>query len=134
METNTKPQSFNFTPDVIEAFTQGDCWVLSLALADHGYPVVTSSFGAHWWNHAANMLPSGHIVDITGIHEAKDWSHHWAVYADARDDEMHIRDWDTDHFKVMTDLLFVQSKTGPMFADISNQVDGYVHEIVSMIA
>lgn len=66
---------FGFDPDIIQSFTDGDCWYLMAELEKRGYPAVKVgtmqqfAIGHHWWCvHGLNLLPDGRLFDITGVY------------------------------------------------------------------
>lgn len=60
----------SFPDDVVEAFTEGDCWRLALAIERvYGYEMVFYGNKGeldNTWCHALNRLPDGRMVDING--------------------------------------------------------------------
>jgi hypothetical protein len=78
---------FAFPQNVIEAFTQGDCVELAIALHNAtGYPVVTISGPENWeFVHAAVRTPEGQILDIEGLWDEASWMDRWKGAFDAQD-------------------------------------------------
>lgn len=77
---------FNFAADVIEAFTEGDCWALAEEVQKiTGWDIVAIGFNGdgkvfpteRYWEHMANRRPDGLILDITGLHAKKSWLEGW---------------------------------------------------------
>lgn len=71
---------FNFPPDVIRAFTQGDCNFLAWTLhAKYGYPLVHffDEGDPYWWTHFACELPDRAVFDIKGIYSFEAAQHLW---------------------------------------------------------
>lgn len=80
------PNQFGFAAEVIEAFTDGDCWALATALRlKTGWDIVALGFESEaemppakrGWEHMAVRRPDGLILDITGLHAAEDWLTGW---------------------------------------------------------
>ncbi len=72
---------FEFPAEVVEAFTDGDCALLAVALHDlTGYPLVTASseLDDRQWYHAGVLLPSGGVLDIRGVSSVTVWLEFWA--------------------------------------------------------
>lgn len=78
---------FDFAADVIEAFTEGDCWALAEEVqALTGWDIVaigmddephSKPVSERYWEHMANRRPDGLILDITGLHNDKHWLEGW---------------------------------------------------------
>lgn len=77
---------FDFAEDVIEAFTEGDCWALAEEVQKlTGWDIVAIGFkgdgkvspAERYWEHMANRRPDGLILDITGLHNEKRWLEGW---------------------------------------------------------
>lgn len=98
----TTPDScvFAFTPDVITAFTEGDCWELARQInMIAGHTIVTaSSSTSDAWYHAANMLPDGRIVDIEGIWSEAVWLKKWQGEASYEMDGLFAATWTHKEF------------------------------------
>lgn len=70
--------------DLVETFTEGDCWVLALEIEkNYGFPIIVITDGFTeddegqfetdaGWTHALNLLPDGRFIDIKGIYEGHD--------------------------------------------------------------
>lgn len=75
-----------FTPNEQEAFSFGDCWLLTRALHNiTGWQMVavgcTGGKDAgilRDWTHIAVRTPEGLILDITGLHTDEDIERQWA--------------------------------------------------------
>lgn len=76
-----------FTPEIINSFNYGDCWVLALILKRiTGWNMVgvgvqgqSQAGGMREWCHIAVQTPTGEIVDINGIHEPEEFLYDWQV-------------------------------------------------------
>ena len=80
--------SFDFSDDVIEAFTEGDCWALAheiSALTGWGIFAVGGQYdydsaetvADRGWDHMFVRHPSGYLVDIEGVHTDKAMVDYW---------------------------------------------------------
>lgn len=72
--------SFAFPENIVDAFTKGDCWEFARTIAKYySYPVITAAVKAdeEYWNHAANLLPDGTVIDIEGIWSPEVWIDSW---------------------------------------------------------
>ena len=70
------------TPDTIEAFTCGDCWMLARAIHDISkWDMVLYNPYPHrdldYWEHVAVRMPDGLILDIEGAHTEDDFLQRW---------------------------------------------------------
>lgn len=77
---------FDFAADVIEAFTEGDCWALAEEVQKlTGWDIVGlgtadeagRSASERYWEHMAVRRPDGSILDITGLHGERGWLEGW---------------------------------------------------------
>lgn len=71
--------AFSFDSEVVDDYTCGDCWLLAAAVKDvTGLPFVAYFDKADGqWNHVANRLPDGRIVDIEGVWTPEAWAEKW---------------------------------------------------------
>jgi hypothetical protein len=95
-----------FAPEVVEAFTDGDCWELARVIGlEFGLPIVTANIAdePEYWHHAANRLPDGTILDIEGVWTEAQWL---AVWGERRSDsggEYITAEWTNDEWKAEID-------------------------------
>lgn len=121
---------FNFSDEVNEAFTCGDCWHLARTM--HllaGYPVVTFNhfvYGPDLWAHAANLLPDGRIVDIEGIWSEKDWRKKWSGIMGADVETTYARQWNLEQWNEECDFDME-------YPQISKDAQGYAQEIIAQL-
>lgn len=76
---------FRIAPEVVEAFTFGDCWALALAMTTRtGWSVVTLVSGEDPmdWYHCGVHTPEGTILDIQGEWDEQDWVEHWEDFSE----------------------------------------------------
>jgi hypothetical protein len=80
---------FKVTENTREAFTNGDCWALALAVRQlTGLPLVFSSPDPDGydedpeflWDHVAVTLPDGTVLDVDGIEERERWADSWGSF------------------------------------------------------
>lgn len=99
--TKTRPApvvAFDFSSDVIDTFTAGDCWKLAqLVNAEAGFTIVTMSDNHDGWCHVANLLPGGLILDIEGIWETEAWIEKWEIWL--LGETRYIRQWVPSEFE-----------------------------------
>jgi hypothetical protein len=84
--------SFHLDPELIEAFSLGDCWHLAKMLESlTGWEVHALSYDAELaltepeaveWEHMVVRHPSGYLVDITGVYTDEALLERW--FADRR--------------------------------------------------
>jgi hypothetical protein len=121
--------SFNYSSEVVEAFTEADCWELArLVQQTSGYGIVTASSSRSYrnWYHVGNRLPDGTILDIEGIWDETEWLSAWATRMDFEDDPIFIAvDWDYVSF-----LADINSKNIVVWFDLSLNADEYAWEII----
>lgn len=79
-------QSFSFPKETVQAFTEGDCWVLAEEVRKMtGWEKVAVGYDDteegqkpdFYWLHVANRLPDGRLLDITGIHSDEEFIDRW---------------------------------------------------------
>lgn len=76
-----------FNDEIIDSFNYGDCWVLAVIIKKLiGWNIIcvgvegqSQSGGMREWCHIAVQAPSGHIVDINGVHTPEDFLYDWRV-------------------------------------------------------
>lgn len=74
---------FNFSRDVVDAFTCGDCNYLAMDLhLRFGYDIIAlcekmENGEQDWWKHFVCALPDGRVFDITGIYDLENMSRIW---------------------------------------------------------
>lgn len=89
METLTSEVTFSFGRKALNVFTHGDCWVLAQAIEKiTGYPLITVTYETDYWVHVGNLLPSGMVIDITGIHGKQSWIDKWHKLLEGEFDSM----------------------------------------------
>ncbi len=72
---------YGVPPEVIEAFTCGDCWALAIEIGRlSGWTVVTIAHrdAPDEWRHVAVVTPYGKILDVQGVWEVYQWGEFWA--------------------------------------------------------
>lgn len=72
---------YDFPPEVIEAFTCGDCWALAIEIAQlSGWTAVTIAYRGEpdEWRHVAVRTPAGHILDVQGAWDENAWGEFWS--------------------------------------------------------
>lgn len=78
---------------VVRAFTEGDCWVLALAIEKMtGYPIHFLGLSKdidETWVHAVNLLPDGTYLDIRGIQSFDEVVSLFSYSLDDRRTDMH---------------------------------------------
>lgn len=81
-------EKFSFDPDVVQAFTEGDCAHLAIAVKKlTGWDLIAHYDSSDFenadempWDHFAVILPSGEILDITGIHNEASFRQQWNLF------------------------------------------------------
>lgn len=83
-EDRVPEESFygRFGKDVVENYTEGDCWVLAAFMRDeYGLPAfaIMQAFDDEEdsWVHICNQLPDGRFVDITGAFYGETLAAEW---------------------------------------------------------
>ena len=80
---------WSLSPEVIHAFTQGDCWRLAEELHRlTGYSLVAVGFeqeeeenlplSQRCWMHVLNQCPDGTLLDVMGVHDSDSTLEYWA--------------------------------------------------------
>jgi hypothetical protein len=96
---------FGFEPDIIEAFTNGDCWALAIELSrQSGYPVVTMSTedDRGEWCHVGVELPNENVLDARGEYEVEAWFDEFSMEPEYSEIEL----WeDADEFEASCALI-----------------------------
>lgn len=133
METVSRDITFNFSPDVVEAFTFGDCWVLAQAIERAtGYPLVSATYGKDFWIHVGNRLPSGLILDIEGTHAETGWLECWREILgdDGGDDvEMYTLSW--THKTLHASIL--DGEIDPAYPEYHPNIPEYIRIMLELI-
>lgn len=122
-------EPFNYSAEVVEAFTEADCWELARLVEEasrYGIVTASSSKSHRNWYHAGNRLPDGRILDIEGIWEEKVWLSEWAARMDFEDDPIFIAvEW--DHLAFLADI---NSKNIGVWFDLALEAEEYARQIV----
>lgn len=70
------------TAEIVEAFTEGDCWYLALTLHEMtGLPMVFANpmpSDPDYWEHVGLQISANRILDIQGVHTNMAWRRLWA--------------------------------------------------------
>lgn len=102
--TPTAKNDFDMSSEVVEAFTQGDCWALATEVARvSGWTMVTLSAtdDKEAWCHVAVWTPDGHILDIQGVWNPDEWANYWEYSLGGQDCD--FADWTHAEFKEHSD-------------------------------
>lgn len=78
-------KTYRPTEHTVEAFTEGDCWLLAIVLSKRtGWPIVIMHVldEPGWWRHVAVQHPSGKILDIEGLQSEDDFFDRWEQQMD----------------------------------------------------
>lgn len=76
-----------FDQKILDSFNYGDCWVLAVIMKKlTGWNIVgvgvegqSPAGGMREWCHIAVQAPTGHIVDINGVHDPEEFLYDWRV-------------------------------------------------------
>lgn len=137
VETESTPDiKFPFGASTVEAFTKGDCWVLTQSLnaqCKEMAPVTISSTCRRWWCHVGNRMKDGRIVDIEGVWEEEAWLAHWTPYVyEHHDTEIMVLDWTTQEFADEIDGARGYTFS-PKFPVFSKNVETYADAVIAMM-
>lgn len=123
---------FDFSPEAVEAFTEGDCWLLAIKLnALTGLGIITASASDACddsWYHAANLLPDGTVIDIAGIWSAKEWLSHWGSSTFNGNESLCIQQWTPTEF----DFEVKDCGFDPAF-ELSDQAPEFAQKVAGLI-
>ena len=84
---------YGMPPEVIEAFTCGDCWALAIEIGRlSAWTVVTIAHKGEpdEWRHVAVRTPEGMILDVQGAWELSEWGKFWSY---AVGDSWELTEW-----------------------------------------
>lgn len=145
MTTQTLASPSTITLEEIEAFTEGDCWLLAEALwmatgtwtlvaisACEENPVDEVLSSGIDWVHLAVRTPDGLIVDIEGVHtDLEAYFQRWMPVAEERYIEPFLDLYEIFDYEEYEDIVRDQS---PVYEFDGDRIDAIVQELISRAA